>query len=57
MVFPSCIQDIWINPNKQENIEETKEISIEETRNLEFSRKKKSEVINQFSLRNCFLIK
>ena len=48
MIFPSCIWDIWINPNKRNPHQRS-----EKSETL----KKKSEVINHFSSRNCFLIK
>ena len=49
MIFPSCIWDIWINPNKRNPHQRNEKSEILE--------KEKSEVINSFSSRNCFLIK
>ena len=49
MIFPSCIQDIWINPNKRNLHQRNEKPGV--------LKKEKSEVINQFSSRNCSLIK
>ena len=49
MIFPSCIWDIWINPNKRNLNQRNKKSETLE--------KEKSEVINHFSSRNCSLIK
>ena len=49
MIFPSCIWDIWINPNKRNPYQRNEKFETLE--------KEKSEVINHFSLRNCSLIK
>ena len=49
MIFSSCIQDIWINLNKRNPHQRNEKPGVLE--------KEKSEVINQFSSRNCSLIK
>ena len=49
MIFPSCIWDISMNPNKRNPHQRNEKSEILE--------KEKSEVINSFSSRNCFLIK
>ena len=49
MIFPSCIWDIWINPNKRNPHQRNEKSEILE--------KEKYEVINSFSSRNCSLIK
>ena len=50
MIFPSCIWDIWMNPSKR-NLHQRNEKSENSWK------RKKSEVINHFSSRNCSLIK
>ena len=56
MVFPSCIQDIWINPNKKENVENTKN-PHEKNEKPRILKKEDLKCLNPFFSGNRSLIK